>query len=252
MEIYFLLSLVFVVFSNSEFHLYKHPENSPAKCLDGSPPALYFSPATDSSHKDKFIILFEGGSTCMGSSLSSVLDSCVKRSKTNLGSSKKYAEKLNFENVSIISGNKTINPIYYGWNRVLIKYCDGSMHQGTRAAPVNYKDTDLYFRGANNTLEHFKYLNETYQMFRSSKIVISGYDAGAQAVFYWADYFQSISEQAKIYAVADSGVFASDFVNPFTNRTDVIVYFKPLFALVNEEIDMPMKACVDHYGRDKK
>jgi hypothetical protein len=54
--------------------------------------------------------------------------------------------------------------------------------------------------------------------------------------------------QAKIIAIADSGVFGSDFVNPFTNRTDVIVYFKPLFALVNNEIDMPMKACVEHYG----
>lgn len=93
---------------------------------------------------------------------------------------------------------------------------------------------DLYFRGANNTLEHFNYLNLTYQIFRSSKIVLAGYDAGAQAVYYWADYFQSISEQAKILTIADSGIFASDFVNPFTNRTDVIVYFKPLFNLVNE------------------
>lgn len=95
-------------------------------------------------------------------------------------------------------------------------------------------------------------MNITYQLFRSAKIVIAGYDAGAQAVFYWSDYFQSISEQAKIIAIADSGVFVSDFVNPFTNRTDVIVYFKPLFALVNEEMDMPMNACVNHYGRDKK
>ena len=126
----------------------------------------------------------------MGSSLSSVLDDCVKRSKTHLGSSAKYAEKLNFENVSIISGNKTTNPLYYDWNRVFIKYCDGSLHQGTREAPVNYKDINLYFRGANNTLKHFEYLNITYQLFRSSKIVLAGYDAGAQAVFYWADYFQ--------------------------------------------------------------
>jgi hypothetical protein len=79
----------------------------------------------------------------------------VKRSKTHLGSSAKYPEKENFENVSIISGNKTTNPLYYDWNRVFIKYCDGSLHQGTRAAPVNYKNVDLYFRGANNTLQHF-------------------------------------------------------------------------------------------------
>ena len=85
-----LLNILVLALCSSEFHLYKHPANSPAKCLDGSPAALYFSPATDSASKDKFIILFEGGSTCMGSSLSSMLDSCVKRSKTQLGSSAKY------------------------------------------------------------------------------------------------------------------------------------------------------------------
>lgn len=85
-----LLSIINLIHSNSEFHLYKHPSSSSAKCLDGSPAALYFSPATETSNKDKFIILFEGGSSCMGSSLSSMLDSCIKRSKTQLGSSNKY------------------------------------------------------------------------------------------------------------------------------------------------------------------
>jgi hypothetical protein len=87
-----LWTFVVFVFTSSEFHLYKHPESA-AKCLDGSPPALYFSSATGSGNKDKFIILFEGGSSCMGSSLSSVLDDCVKRSKTHLGSSAKYPDK---------------------------------------------------------------------------------------------------------------------------------------------------------------
>ena len=245
-----LISTILVLtVSNSIFHLYKHPSDSPAKCLDGSPAAFYFSEATDTSSKDKVIIMFEGGSSCMGSTLNNVLEDCVKRAKNHLGSSDKYPEKMNYENVSLLSGNKTINPLYYGWNRVFIKYCDGSLHQGTRASPIAYKDMNLYFRGANNTLEHFKYLNATYQLFRSSKIILAGYDAGAQAVYYWSDYFQSISEQAKIYAIADSGLFASDFVNPFTNRTEVIIYFKPLFALVNEEIDMPNKACVAKYGK---
>ena len=242
------LSIVLTL-SNSIFHLYKHPSTSAAKCLDGSPAALYFSEATDTSAKDKFLVFFEGGSSCMGSTLSNVLDDCVKRTKNHLGSSDKYIDKPNYENVSLLSGNKTINPLYYGWNRVFIKYCDGSLHQGSRAAPVSYKDLQLYFRGANNTLEHFNYLNLTYQIFRSSRIVLAGYDAGAQAVYYWSDYFQSISEQAKILAIADSGIFASDFVNPFTNRTDVIVYFKPLFNLVNDEIDMPNKACAQRYGK---
>lgn len=90
-----LIAIVVGAFSNSQFHLFKHPEDSAAKCLDGSPAALYFSAATGSANKDKFIIFFEGGSSCMGSTLSGVLDECVKRSKTHLGSSAKYIDNMN-------------------------------------------------------------------------------------------------------------------------------------------------------------
>jgi len=33
------------------------------------------------------------------------------------------------------------------WKRVMLLYCDGSGHQGTRKEPLNYKGSNLYFRG---------------------------------------------------------------------------------------------------------
>jgi hypothetical protein len=39
------------------------------------------------------------------------------------------------------------------WTRVLLLYCDGAGHQGTKKEPVQYKGTNLYFRGHNITVE---------------------------------------------------------------------------------------------------
>lgn len=37
----------------------------------------------------------------------------------------------------------------------MLKYCDGSGHQGTRSLPIVYKDRALYFRGNNITIAQF-------------------------------------------------------------------------------------------------
>lgn len=96
MKLAIIASVLVFTLSSSVFHLYKHPESSAAKCLDGSPAALYFSEATDTSSKDKFLVFFEGGSSCMGSTLSNVLEDCTKRTKNHLGSSAKYLDKMNY------------------------------------------------------------------------------------------------------------------------------------------------------------
>ena len=62
-----------------------HNTDPNAKCLDGSSPAVYLHQGEE---KDKFLIYFQGGGYCQGTSLSEVLDSCYQRSKTQLGSSK--------------------------------------------------------------------------------------------------------------------------------------------------------------------
>ena len=44
------------------------------------------------------------------------------------------------------------------WTKLLVGYCDGSLHQGYREAPIIYKNTSLYFRGAANSRALFTWL----------------------------------------------------------------------------------------------
>lgn len=49
--------------------------------------------------------------------------------------------------------------------RVLLKYCDGTGHQGSRRNPVVYKGTSLYFRGHNVTIGQFNSLEKKLGLF---------------------------------------------------------------------------------------
>ncbi len=37
------------------------------------------------------------------------------------------------------------------WKKVILKYCDGSGHQGYRKNPFKYNGSSFYFRGHNIT-----------------------------------------------------------------------------------------------------
>lgn len=144
-----LICLLFLFIScfsaNAVFDLVKLNSTS-AVCLDGSPAAYYVS---QTGNPNKIYLEFEGGGWCGAGDLASTIESCYQRSKTNLGSSKAYqnVQILNQGSLSIEEGNN-----FKDWKRILITYCDGSGHQGTRKEPVVYKDAKLYFRGHNVTV----------------------------------------------------------------------------------------------------
>ena len=55
-----------------------------AKCLDGSPPAIYYAPARGgAAYQDKWVLYFKGGGWCFDE------ESCAARSRTVLGSTTK-------------------------------------------------------------------------------------------------------------------------------------------------------------------
>lgn len=55
-----------------------------ARCLDGSPPALYVDWGSDDR---KYLIFFMGGGYCAGVDISGTLETCYQRTKTQFGSS---------------------------------------------------------------------------------------------------------------------------------------------------------------------
>ncbi len=105
----------------------------------------------------------------------------------------------------------------------------------------------MYFRGENNTRAHFDYLEKNFNFFNASKIVVSGTSAGAMAVYGWGNYVynHALSKQ-QVYLMPDSGMFLSDFVNPWTNKT-MQYYTSSLFDIVFAETKLPTSECSDRY-----
>lgn len=180
-----------------------HNSDPKAKCLDGSSPAVYLHEGGD---KKNFLIFFNGGGYCAGANLQQTLENCYLRSKTELGTSKVLPETL-----TIPGGYLSTDPAlskFATWTKVFINYCDGSLHQGSTDTPFSYKDTQLYFRGADNTRSHFKWLQATYDFANAEKVLLTGASAGGIATYLWTNYVRSLlANPAAVYSVPDSGVF---------------------------------------------
>lgn len=227
--------------SSGTFTLVKHPVETGARCLDGSPAALYYTIGSE-ANKNKFIIFFEGGGLCTGATLSDTLESCYKRSQTNLGSSAKYPATQDFSEAGILSNNTARNPYFHDWSKVYVPYCDGSEHQGSRAQPIPYKGVDLYFRGTNNSIQQFEALDQMFGLYSAEKVVFTGISAGGMAVYYWANYLYDKSVNKQVYAVPDSGLFLIDYVSPFTG-VPLERYLSNLYKLMDGDVQPPIPEC---------
>ncbi|KAL4450363.1 hypothetical protein ABPG74_009069 [Tetrahymena malaccensis] len=205
LKIFLLLALIFlkasadsgvgeVIFLNN---------SKSAKCLDGSPFAyVYFKGFGDG--EDKFLIYMQGGGACDGDTTEELLESCLQRSKTILGSSKEWPETLS--NTGNLSDEYANNPAFYNWNKIYLPYCDGQLYQGR--ATISYKNTTLYFRGYDNVVEVFNIAIKKYNIQSSKIIVLSGGSAGGLGAFYWNQYLRKIINQnTLVIAAPDSGFF---------------------------------------------
>ena len=236
---------------NSTFHQYMHSLDTGARCLDGSESILYVDVGAGADAQ-KMPIFFKGGNNCEGDDLAGTLENCYLKSKTEHGSSKRYPKTMDLVNVSILSANKTINPVFYNWTKAYLIACDGSGHQGSKLAAVQYKGEDLYFRGANNTLASLQHLNDTYQLYLRPTIVLAGTSTGGLAAMLWANFVQENAIKSRVYVVADSAVIVSDFRSPLTNHTPVLEKAANLFKIVNTETKIPSAECVKDYPNQRE
>ncbi|KAH7528950.1 hypothetical protein FEM48_Zijuj05G0132000 [Ziziphus jujuba var. spinosa] len=92
-----------------------------AVCLDGSPPAYHFDKGFGAG-SSKWLVHHEGGSWCDN------VTTCLSRKNTELGSSKYMAKQYDFS--GILSDKQDLNPDFYNWNRIKIRYCDGASFTG--------------------------------------------------------------------------------------------------------------------------
>lgn len=140
--------------------------------------------------------------------------SCVKRSKTGLGSStKNWPNCLKPNSLKYYeSSSPNQNPLMYNWNTVHVKYCDGSSYSGD--SMIEFDDKLLFFRGKNNRDALIRKILAN-GMDKASDIVLSGCSAGGLGILFGLDDMASnikkVNPKAKIRGMADSGYFLDLF-----------------------------------------
>mmetsp|Transcript_58567 Transcript_58567/g.66786 ORF Transcript_58567/g.66786 Transcript_58567/m.66786 type:complete len:405 (+) Transcript_58567:57-1271(+) len=187
-------------------------KNPSATCLDGSQGSYYWKSGTGNG-TDRTLIYFQGGGWCYGSydpetgaSESSMLDSCLYRSGTGLGSSKDYPQTKTFG--GMLSTDATKNKLFANWNIAYQPYCDGVARSSDLDEPVEWKGKKLYFRGKSILDSLIDELIADRGLEKMSQVVVAGCSAGGHTVYLHADYIKSrLPKNIEVLAVPDAGFF---------------------------------------------
>ncbi|CAL1373826.1 unnamed protein product [Linum trigynum] len=167
-----------------------------AVCLDGSPPAYHMEKGSGSG-ANNWLVHIEGGGWCDD------IESCVSRKDTYKGSSLKMDKTIGFS--GILGSKQASNPDFYNWNRIKIKYCDGSSFTGDVEA-VDPK-TGLYFRGERIWRAVIDDLL-AQGMKTAQNAILSGCSAGGLAAILHCDKFKALlPPTARVKCVSDAGFF---------------------------------------------
>ena len=157
-----------------------------AVCLDGSPPGLYFRPATTAATNSSWVIFMKGGAWCTSAA------DCAGRSRTSLGSSTKFPPTYSVGGP--LDPDSARNPTFANFNHAILFYCDGASFAGNAADPLHWSDphnpsnnATLYFRGQ-RVLEYLlDWLVQNRGLDRATDVLFSGGSAGGLATFLHAD-----------------------------------------------------------------
>ncbi|CAF2102476.1 hypothetical protein BRARA_E03089 [Brassica rapa] len=168
-----------------------------AFCLDGSLPGYHFHKGSGSGSKS-WLLHLEGGGWC------SSIASCSARAMTMLGSSTYFEDEVDFQGV--LSSDPSLNPEFFNWNRVKIRYCDGASFAGRPEAEFK-NGTRLFFRGQ---LIWETIMDELLSMGMSDakQGILTGCSAGGLATLIHCDYFRDhLPKDAAVKCVSDGGFF---------------------------------------------
>ncbi|KAK4252613.1 hypothetical protein QN277_014362 [Acacia crassicarpa] len=195
----FLVFLLILLKAEGFFVPITYIENAVAKgavCLDGTPPAYHFDKGTGSGINNWFVHV-EGGGWCNN------VTTCLARKSTRLGSSKEMAKQVAFS--GLLSDKENLNPDFYNWNRIKVRYCDGASFTGD-VEEVD-SDTNLHFRGA----RVFGAVIEDLMakgMKNAENAILSGCSAGGLTSILHCDRFRAlVPASAKVKCLSDAGYF---------------------------------------------
>ncbi|KAL2901886.1 Pectin acetylesterase 8 [Bienertia sinuspersici] len=197
-----------------------------AVCLDGSPPAYHLHRGHGSGINN-WLVHIEGGGWCNN------VTACLARKRTHLGSSWKMDNKLAFS--GILSDNSKFNPDFYNWNRVKIRYCDGSSFTGNVEA-VN-PATKLHFRGAR--IWHAVMEDLLLKGMKNAKnAILSGCSAGGLTSILHCDSFRArLPVDSRVKCLSDAGYFIN--VKDVSGASYINSYFDQIVNLHGSANNLP-------------
>ncbi|GLU24273.1 hypothetical protein SLE2022_402210 [Rubroshorea leprosula] len=167
-----------------------------AFCLDGSLPAYHLHRGFGAG-EDNWLLQFEGGGWCND------VPSCLERAKTRRGSTSFMSKWEVFS--GILSNNASLNPDFYNWNRVKLRYCDGASFGGD--AKFENGTSLIYFRGQRIWDAIIRDLLPK-GLGTARKALLSGCSAGGLATFLQCDNFRNmLPADASVKCLSDAGFF---------------------------------------------
>ncbi|KAJ9679446.1 hypothetical protein PVL29_021393 [Vitis rotundifolia] len=202
--------------------LVRNASHQEALCLDGSSPAYHLHRGFGAG-AGNWLLQFEGGGWCND------LESCFQRAGTRRGSTR-YMSK--FEVFSgILSNNASLNPDFYNWNRVKLRYCDGASFAGD--AKFDNGTSILYFRGQKIWQA---IINDLLPkgLSKAKKALLSGCSAGGLASFLHCDNFTSfLPQNASVKCLSDAGFFLDE--KDISLNHSMRAFYEELIALQGVE-----------------
>ena len=178
-----------------------------AKCLDGSNYRFNFIQGKGEG-KNKFFFYLEGGGWCGQETLGdNFIESCFERANTSLGSKIGFFSSLVISRlVRLLSSKEKYNPNFYNWNKIFVRYCDGSSFISDRTYENNR--SKIYMYGKNNLLGVLNYLKLNNNFTEADSVILSGFSAGSFATLIYANYIDTLTNKKNnTYIISDSGFF---------------------------------------------
>ena len=220
-----------------------------AKCLDGSPPALYYKAANtsaDPSAANKWALFFKGGGWCYNEA------SCYSRSKMLLGSSTQLnatQPKFGYGGSGPVGDDPVVNPSFAHFNRVILWYCDGGSFTGDRTEPIVVNRSNVWFRGKRNLDAMLGYLRNEHGLGSATEVLVSGGSAGGLSAYIHADYihasFPSPSAVQKFRAAPVSGFFLNH--RTMNGALEHEANMRYVYTMMNSSAGVN-RACAAHYA----
>ncbi|XP_027359926.1 pectin acetylesterase 8-like isoform X2 [Abrus precatorius] len=228
-----LVSALLLLAAEASYVPITYVQNAVAKgavCLDGSAPAYHFDKGFGNGIHS-WLVAFEGGGWCNN------VTTCLSRKTNHLGSSKQMAKQIAFS--GILSNRREFNPDFYNWNRIKVRYCDGSSFTGDVEAvnPANR----LHFRGARVFTAVMEDLLAK-GMKTAQNAIISGCSAGGLTSVLHCDRFRALLPRgARVKCLSDAGYFINS--RDVSGAQHIAQFFSQVVATHGSARNLP-RSCI--------